>query len=134
VKVIVARPPNFKEINDKFHVAGLPVIFTWGPFIFNPENTKVTRELHAHEEIHSEQQGLEDSKILDWWDRYIVHPEFRLSQEIPAHRAEYKAFCKRHGASFARAKYLNHAARRLASPLYGNLLPFDAAHRVLVQA
>jgi len=118
-------------INAKFNVDGKPVIFCWGQTIHNPERIKVTRELVEHEKIHGARQGI-GPDIEAWWRRYIAEPSFRFQEELPAHRAEYHAFCKRHGSQERRAQYLDCVAAKLASPLYGELVTAtEARHAIL---
>lgn len=131
MRVIVGKPPLWEAIDSTFHVAGKPVIFSWGPVIFNPMGVSISRELMAHEAIHGERQGDDEAGILRWWDRYILDPAFRLAEELPAHQAEYRAYCKRHGSG--RDKFLRGVAERLASPLYGNLLTSAAASRSIIE-
>ena len=130
MKVVIDRPPLWNAINAKFHVAGRPVIFAWGNIIYNPEGVTVTRELRAHEEIHGERQidymhsqrWTQQDAIEEWWKAYIESPTFRLNEEVPAHAAEYKAYCKRHSGTSDRQRALKAIAEKLASPLYGGLI------------
>lgn len=133
MRIVNERPPMWALINATFGIGDRPVIFCWGDTIYNPHGGSVTRELMKHEEIHSEQQGPNEDTIIAWWERYLVDPAFRYGQELPAHRAEYRAFCKRHGDRNARAKYLTTVARRLCGPLYGNLVSIsEARERILL--
>lgn len=142
MRILIERPPLWEEINAKFNVEGQSVIFAWGDTIYNPEGVKVSRELHAHEEIHGERQlaypaassspGEPEDHVVEWWKRYIEDPKFRLEEELPAHRAEYQAFCKRHGDQKSRAKMLTLIAAKLTSPLYGSLITLeDARYRII---
>ena len=127
MKISFDRPPLWDKIDAAFHVAGKPVIFAWGDTVFNPERVPMTKELHAHEEMHGERQFGYPCEALGWelatetwWQCYIDSPTFRLAEEIPAHQAEYRAYCKRHrGAGSQRAR-LEMIATKLASPLYGD--------------
>lgn len=87
----------------------------------------MSRELIAHEAIHGERQGTREAEIETWWRSYISDASFRADEEIPAHCAEYRAFCKRHGSLDARRKFHKDVARRLSSPLYGTLMSFAQA-------
>lgn len=127
MRVINERPPMWEQIDAAFKIGRNPIIFCWGQAIYNPNGGKVTRELIAHEEIHAERQGPFEAGIKAWWEQYLVDPAFRLEEELPAHRAEYKAFCKRHGSSTGRARYLGIVASRLCGPLYGSLLDLGTA-------
>ena len=128
---VFARPPNFDEIDDVFKVAGLPVIFAYGGTIYNPERTELTESLRAHEEVHGIRQG---SDIEGWWKRYISDTKFRLNEEIPAHIAEYKKVCEISPTRNQRRVALHHIAARLASGLYGGLIRYEDARRLIKAA
>lgn len=129
MKISYERPPMFDVIDRVFHVAGKPIIFAWGDTIFNPMRIDITRELHAHEEVHGDRQGPD---IVAWWERYIIEPSFRLAEELPAHHAEYRAFCKRHGGATQQRAYLTDVADRLASSLYGGIITRAAARNAVL--
>lgn len=125
MRVLYLLPPNYRAINAAFDVRGRPVIFTYGDTIFNPAKIKVTPALQAHEAVHSHRQG---DNPGEWWERYIEDPEFRLNEEIPAHQAEYREFCRHHADT---KRMLHEIARRLSSSLYGKLIDFDEAVSVI---
>jgi hypothetical protein len=129
MKVIIGRPPLWDEIDAAFHVAGKPVFFAWGDCIYNPEGLAIPPALKAHERVHMEQQRA----ILptEWWRRYIADAQFRLDQEIPAHRAEFTEFCRHHSNKNRRAEALEFAARRLSGNLYGCIIPYAQAWEVI---
>jgi hypothetical protein len=118
--IVVAYPPMFEEIAAVFPNARKPgVIFTWGSTLYNPSGITVSPELRAHEGVHYTRQGAD---VEGWWRRYLTDAEFRLAEEIPAHRAEARQFKARHADRNAYYRYVHHVAERLASPLYGSLL------------
>lgn len=127
MRIVIDHPPIFDEIDAAFHVRGQPVIFAWGDTIFNPQNIDVPPCLLAHEAVHGEQQG---GDIAGWWRKYIDDQHFRLTQEVPAHQAEFRAIWK-HGNRHERRSAIKITAQRLASPLYGRMLTLDRARRVL---
>lgn len=130
--VLNEPPPLYDLIDAHFHVKGTMAIFTFGNKIYAPAGGKVTRELIAHEEVHHQQQGEEWDGIEAWWRRYVVDHAFRFDQELPAHVAEYRAYCKRHGGG--RVKFLNQVATRLSGPLYLGMISLEeATRRILCQ-
>lgn len=130
MRIEIARPPMFAEIDAAFHVAGKPVLFAWGDTIYNPEGGKVTKELVEHEFIHCAQQGAYEGGVDAWWKQYLIDAQFRFSQELPAHQQEYRAYCKRHATG--RSKYLDHVATKLSSPLYGLNRTYDAVRHAII--
>jgi hypothetical protein len=132
VKVIQQRPPMFLEIAAAFPDAySKGVIFAWGDVIYNPSGTHIQRELFAHEAVHGERQKA--MGITEWWQRYIADPAFRVAEEIPAHRAEYRAYCQLQRDRGARHRALHRMAVRLASDLYGQIISYMEAKRVIVE-
>lgn len=131
MKIVVGRPPNFEQIAAVFPIARGPgAIFTFGDTIFSPGGEHlVTPELKAHEGVHYSRQTGDLTKIEAWWSRYLVDAEFRLAEELPAHRAEYRQFCAQHRDYNRRARFLHVIAARLAGPLYGGLITAAAARR-----
>lgn len=123
VKQLHLFPPNYTAINRAFKVRGKGVWFCYGDTIYNPSRLKIPPSIMAHETVHMHQQGDDPAK---WWTDYIRDREFRLHQEIPAHCAEYRWF-KNNGM----AAPLGMIATRLASPLYGNLIDFETALRLI---
>jgi hypothetical protein len=138
MNIVHARPPNFDAIAAVFPQAvGKPVVFCYGDTIYNPERTSVPPEIVAHETAHSKRQS-DLGGPEGWWNAYIVDPQFRLGEEIIAHREEYRAYCQRpdidkpcNGFRSLRLFHLNAIARRLASPLYGGLISVAEAKRII---
>lgn len=128
MKIIVARPPLFGRIDEKFKIAGKPVIFAFGDVIYNPENVVVPPELVKHEEVHSQRQG---DNPLGWWTRYIDDQRFRFDEELPAHRAEYRAYCSNTDDRERRARALHVVAMKLSAKLYGNMITYGDAKRAI---
>ena len=102
------------------------VIFTYGDRIYNPSGVEISKPLLIHESTHSQRQGDDPD---NWWVNYIEFAEFRLVEELLAHRAEYEAF-KQYGRNQRRTA-LQQIANRLSSPLYGNMMSFKEAKKVL---
>lgn len=137
MKIIPDWPPNIDSIRAVFP---LPegVIFTYGDTIYNPYSGKITDALIAHESVHHIQQteymdsNIEgDDGIEGWWKRYLINPEWRYSQELEAHQAEYKAYCSRYLDSKKRVRFLLDIAGRLASPMYGSMVDLQGAIKAI---
>ncbi|CAB4223301.1 hypothetical protein UFOVP1670_16 [uncultured Caudovirales phage] len=127
VEIIKAYPPMIEEIDRAFHTRGRPIIYTWGTRVFNPMGVNVPGEIIAHESVHSGRQtnwtGRDDEgEIERWWHRYIDDAEFRLEEEIYAHKAEYQHLKDHTRDRNQRHRYLQHVAQKLAAPLYGNII------------
>lgn len=114
--ILTERPPNFEQILAAFPGASGPgVIFSWEDRIFNPSGKPIPGPLVAHEELHGRRHVLAGGS-LKWWDKYIADPEFRYTEELLAHVAEFRA----HPTTDRnwRAGLLRLTAQRLIAPLY----------------
>lgn len=116
-------PPNIEKIR-----AVLPVsesnIFAFGGKIYNPSGGELTSPLIEHEKVHFRQQGWFPRL---WWWRFLRDPVFRLQQELEAHRAEYREFCRWEGNKRIRFQYLQGLGARMAAPMYGGMITAPAA-------
>lgn len=133
MKIIEADPPMFARITEIFKQAVKPgVMFCWGDTIYYPKPVaKITEWLRAHEFIHNVQQN---GDPVAWWEKYLISPQFRIEQEIPAHRAEYRVFCLFNPDRRMRRFGLHQIASRLAGPLYNHSIKFDEAKRIIKDA
>ena len=126
-EVVKDWPPNIEAIR-----AVLPVteknIFAYGGKIYSPSTVSLSRELIAHERVHFQQQGAE---VDFWWQQFLLDPEFRLAQELPAHRAEYTEFCRNCKDRNKQVVYLRSLAKRLAAPMYGGIIGVKEAIRAI---
>jgi len=124
VEVVNDWPPNIDESR-----AVLPVtsrnIFAYENKIFNPSGVKLPQELHAHEAVHFKQQAV--IGVEAWWVSFLGDVDFRLAQEIPAHKAEYRAFCKYNRDRNEQARKLRELGTRLAAPMYGGIITANEA-------
>jgi hypothetical protein len=131
MQIVVEKPPIYDDIAAVFStIETAKPIFAWGSIIYNPWAHQLGEELIAHEEMHGVRQtswsphvgfGIkqDEPKIRQWWRDYLASPSFRLEEEIPAHRAEYRQLLRMHGNTMPKRKrWLLHVARRLRNPLY----------------
>lgn len=120
------RPPNFEQIRAVFPQATRKgVIFTFGHKIFVPSGEDISESLIAHETIHAKRQGRFSRTIEQWWAEYLADKQFRFREELLAHRAEYEWF--KNSSRAERIVARGEIARRLSSPLYGNLIDYKKA-------
>lgn len=130
-QVIVADfPPLYDEIANAFCLHGrTDLVFSWGDCAYNPHGLEIPAEIRVHEAIHGQRQG-SGQQVLDWWRRYIEDPNFRLREEVYAHRAEYR-WLVGNGNRRQRRRALKSVAAKLASPLYGPVCTAASARSFL---
>ena len=125
-------PPNYDAIAAAFDLKGYRPIFAFAPDIYDPHRSGVPAELLAHEEVHIKRQGNFPSK---WWEQYITDENFRVTEELMSHVAEYTVLAKGKGRA-DRRRIFAYVAERLRSPIYGYrpALSEDRTRRLLKMA
>ena len=84
------RRQNLGFLNEQVRAArarfdvGEGTIFTYAPAVYVPSGRPLSGPLIAHERVHICQHG--DDPVA-WWARYLSDADFRLKQEVKAHRA-----------------------------------------------
>lgn len=136
MKIIKAYPPNYVQIRTAFpQVVGRQgILYAWGERIYNPSGVNLPWWLKEHEEVHGSRQlsfasdrNPDDTAIRAWWNVYISDPEFRLNEEILAHRAEWEVYSSLWVNREQQKGYLVHMAERLSGPLYNNMISLAEA-------
>jgi hypothetical protein len=112
-KVVKAYPPNYAVIRAAFPWirARSNVVFAHGERIYNPSGQVLSPALWAHERVHCARQL--ESDVANWWKRYISDRDFRLEEEVLAHRAEWQ-YLVQHGTARERIDVV----KRLTLPMY----------------
>lgn len=116
-------PPNIEAIRKVLPVTERN-IFAWHDTIYNPGGEPLSSPLIAHEEVHFVQQR---GNPKSWWKKFLKSPEFRLNQELEAHRTEYQVFCRLNKDRNVRSIYLRAIGKRLAHPMYGGMITVRSA-------
>lgn len=108
------------------------VIFAFGTVIYRPNICAgLSPPLMAHETVHCDRQMLYPGGVNAWWERYLIDPQFRLDEEVPAHKAELAALWQKVKSPSMRAHWLSRLAARLSGKLYGNLITVAEAKKLL---
>ena len=126
MKIVNKYPPNIDEIDEKFHVKGKDIAYTYGDTVYIPMGGGLPDHVKFHENVHMKQQSVMGPEA--WWRIYIDDKSFRLDQELQAYQAQYwfLKYGKRHDRS-QRRDILRAIAGDLAGPMYGNLLSHATA-------
>lgn len=129
-RIVRDWPPNIAAIRAKLPVTRSN-IFAYDHIIYSPGFSTLPLQLHAHEAVHFVQQDAHGGGVEGWWDDYLRSAKFRLAQEIPAHREEYRCLLasapSRQVRRKVKAKDLNNLAKRLSSPMYGGIITMAQA-------
>lgn len=129
-RIVTEHPPIFADIVKVFPAAAEPnVFFSFGDVIYNPSGTKIEQWVLAHEHYHGTRQL--ECGVKSWWETYLVDPEFRLREELPAHVIEYKEYRALGASRNQRRQMLGYISERLASPLYGGLVSHAKAKALI---
>jgi len=125
VLILPDFPPNIAAIRAVFPLTG-DEIFAYDNVIYNPSNQRLPESLIEHEKVHFKQhEKIGGSK--DWWDLYLVDEDFRLEQELAAHRKEYQVICRTVRGKRERYRFLDLLAKRLSAPMYGRVVTYQWA-------
>lgn len=128
-RVVFERPPIFNEARALFGQRVERAIFSWGDVIYNPARVAIPPYLLVHEAVHSQRQ--QSCDIHEWWHKYLHDAQFRLAEEIPAHREEYR-WLMNSGNRADRRMGAKSVAARLSGSLYGRMI--STAHaKVLLE-
>lgn len=128
VKYSTKVPEIYFECKKRFGVEWTRgVIFTVGDTIHCI--AKIPPDLEVHEKTHVRQQA--EMGVKEWWDKYLDDPAFRLSQEVEAYRNQIKFLMKDMKDRNARAKRIHHITLGLSGPMYGNLVTYSEASKLL---
>lgn len=130
MKISFDYPPNIKEIKKAFKISDRTV-FTYGDTLHNPGRGKIPHDLLVHEITHMEQQG---DNPAGWWRKYIKDTEFRLNQEVEAYRNQYRQYIKIVKDRNKRAVFIYRIATDLSSDLYGKIINYSEAVRLIKES
>lgn len=83
----------------------------------------------VHELEHVKQQEKIGKDL--WWDLYLSNTSFRLTQETEAYRRQYQFVCDNILDKNQRFEFLYEMARILSSKMYGNMVDFSEAQRLI---
>lgn len=153
MRIITDWPPNIDAIRAAFPLGDrVDLAFAFGDRVYSPGSSTLHASIQAHEQVHCDRQRamgqfghqfavMPDDRTLEWWDHYLKDPQFRLAEEIPAHRAEFLWWAARPGAEkpidgfrSARLYHLHQTAVKLASPLYGRMISLSEARKAIEAA
>lgn len=130
LKIIREKPPNYDAIVAVFPAGAKPgTFFCYGRAVYIPNGGNLSPSLMAHETVHADRQTAYPGGPAAWWERYLVDPQFRFDEELPAHVAEYRCF---DGDTRNQRRFmLRQIAARLSGPLYGRLVTMHQAKRLI---
>ncbi len=135
MKIIHERPPNFEDIVKVFPMAdNYGVVFAFNGAIYSPSGNEIPYSLIKHEEVHCARQGGTEAGSIEWWEKYLKNMEFRYSEELLAHQAEYRACIENALNRNMKRRALKQIAKRLASPLYGKMVTKKQAQLEILSA
>jgi hypothetical protein len=98
-------------------------IFAYDDIIYT--NYPLPPDLLVHEKYHLQRQAKQGVDI--WVANFLTDPEFRLEEEALAYKAQLESIKDRE----LRNKIRIESARNLSSSLYGNIINFEDAFKLL---
>ena len=129
MKVVNGKPPNWEEIITRFQVNATRVVCTYGDTVYMVGGGEMYPDLRAHESVHIRQQR--EMGVEAWWSKYLVDDTFRLEQELAAYRVQYMFKQQEQKDRNKVAQFLTFIAHELSSPMYGGMVTFPQAIRLI---
>lgn len=87
MKQVKGWPPNINEIRASGLSHSEDTVFCYGDTMYTKSEQEIPEDVVFHEKIHSlQQKGRPDI----WWQKYLISPDFRLSQELEAFSRQYQ--------------------------------------------
>jgi len=117
--------PYLNNYRQKFPIDD-NTIFVFEDTVYT--NNKMSYDIVAHEFHHLIQQSRIGAK--EWINRYLEDKDFRLEQEIDAYKEQLSVVRKMNDRQ-EYAHILAECGRNLSSPLYGNLITYQEAIKIL---
>jgi hypothetical protein len=117
--------PLLKEVRKIFPINDT-IIFTYGDTVYG---RNLGYGLICHELTHVTQQLKMGVEV--WWKKYLKDVKFRVSQEVAAYRNQYQAYQR--NDLLKAERFLDLMAGMLSGPLYGKVLTFDQAKKLISQ-
>lgn len=124
-KISHELPPVYDRCVELWGVSFDNTVWTYGDTIYC--KNMPSDNLLAHELVHVKQQTLIGAD--EWWMKYFADPEFRLSQEVEAYRAQYKHFPTNNRE--IKARVLVQFAQALSGEMYGKIITFGEAVKLI---
>lgn len=89
IEIKIGYPPNYQEIKNAFSLGKTKgIIFSYFPYIYNPDNITIPDDFLYHEQIHLDIQKEIGAK--KWWDKYLSDESFRYEQELLAYGKQHQ--------------------------------------------
>lgn len=145
MEVKLEKPPDhiYKRAKEVFGTDVIDfergTIFAYGKYIHAAK--PIDRDFFIHESVHGNAQILynvgekssnkESSGPDAWWDRYFTDVKFRYDEEVKAYKAQYRFLKTIVKDRNAQNRYLMTYAEDLSGPMYGNMVGFSEASKLI---
>ena len=120
-------PEIYYECKKHFGVNWSDVIITYYPHIYAEKDINDFKLVHELQHISQQ----EKYGVKEWWARYFQDKDFRLSQELEAYRQESAFIMDKVKDREYRFKLLTQIAKDLSSSVYGEMIDFERARKLL---
>lgn len=88
-------------------------------------------DVEVHEQVHLNQQAEHEGGAAGWWDDYFKDPEFRISQEVAAYKAQYHYIWRNVRDRNRLHASLHKLASYLSGPMYGKMVSMGEAMQLI---
>lgn len=123
------KPPIYDRCVEKFGIDWHTTIFAFGDTIHAQYPHRLSKDIIEHEKVHLKQQN---GNPIDWWEKYFEDNEFRLSQEIPAYKRQYRVL-REYADRNDVARCVDFWASNLSGKGYGYLIDKQEAIKLITK-
>ena len=122
------KPPVWDKLVKAFGVEWGTICVAYDKDIYCGDKANLSTDVIVHESVHLARQ---EKDPVGWWTRYVKDKEFRFGEEVLAYHAQYD-YLKNNVMDRNRlARYLFNLARDLSGPMYGNVVSYSEAMRLI---
>lgn len=128
-EIIIGHYPEdlYQRLDAAFDLSGRDVIVSYGDKVY--ASGPLTPDLVEHEGVHCKRQQM--MGLDAWWNEYLRDPQFRLDEEVLAYKAQYRWIERNVRDRNRAAGYLMSFAKDLASPMYGSIVDYPTALKLI---
>ncbi len=129
MKISTEKPPNWPDIEAKFHInfQQSGVLISYGDTV-HVASGGISPDIRIHEQTHLDQQA--KMGVEEWWRKYIADKHFRVEQEIEAYRNQV-AYIKRYVSNRKKRELYITGIWKNMSEMYGDMISYQKAQEIL---
>ena len=122
------KPPVWDKLVKAFGVEWGTICVAYDKDIYCGDKANLSTDVIVHESVHLARQ---EKDPVQWWENYMKNKEFRFAEELIAYHTQYDYLKNNVKDRNRLARYLFNLARDLSGPMYGNVVSYSEAMRLI---